>query len=536
MTLGSSSDVMDINMSMQWGEAVIYVKELTDGMEWNRFLPDPHDSTTYDYTSVGQSVDSIHVPGPHESATTFIIGVFPVSNSTCRYTVVGSFSSTAIVLQEGVPQRHFVNQGHNEYFVFNMDRQDADVSVTVTAITGDPDILISYTNPTPGCTVQPGSTTRVCTNYTWMSNDFQSDTITITHSNPCAPSSSSVTVSPDCVNSEAFGMGRFYVATYGFSGSSTYTITAKYTGGRTKLITGVPQTGHTYSSHVCTHRNSVGVCGGSDEHEVQAGYFEFERGGEALDQSETHVSFAITPVCTADEDPGCKSGGKLTAYVNVCVKDDTDPNKCTVNSAYPTAGNSDMMEELEPEARTVVFIANDRAHSTSTSCNPVNDGASCMYYVAIEGIDDIYDEASFSISAVTPDNLVVIPCRPTPAPDGVITWGQDNVRSEVQGYEVCGTDLLPHGWLDVTLEVCSGDLTLRICDGDNSCDGIVPTADDFSVSSNFEKTCYEKHGSESYCEDNVDGALPNVRVNYAARDTYFMSVEGTGSYNLWLGR
>lgn len=194
-----------------------------------------------------------------------------------------------------------------------------------------------------------------------------------------------------------------------------------------------------------------------------------------------------------------------------------------------------MMEELVSGERTVVFIANDPAHITSTSCNPVNEDASCMYYLSIEGIDDFDKESSFLISAITPDNLAVIPCRPTPAPDGVITWGQDNVRNELQGYEVCGTDLVPNGWLDVTLEVCSGGLAVRICEGDNACDGIIPMEDDYSVVSTFDQTCYAKDGAVPYCEDNDEGQLPSVRVKYANADTYFLSVEGTGSYNLWVG-
>ena len=97
-----------------------------------------------------------------------------------------------------------------------------------------------------------------------------------------------------------------------------------------------------------------------------------------------------------------------------------------------------------------------------------------MYYIAIEAYD-ASEDTSFSILASTPQDITIIPCRPTPAPDGVVLWGPEIIATnptssfDGQGYEICATNLVPtaggavqQGTLDVSLEVCSGGKWLMI--------------------------------------------------------------------------
>jgi hypothetical protein len=67
------------------------------------------------------------------------------------YNIMGTFFQDPIILLEGVPQRHYVGEGQTEQFIFNVDRKDRDIMITTTAITGDPDILVSYDNSNPYC-------------------------------------------------------------------------------------------------------------------------------------------------------------------------------------------------------------------------------------------------------------------------------------------------------------------------------------------------------------------------------------------------
>ena len=111
-------------------------------------------------------------------AKTFIVGVQAFGGGEHKYSLLATFNQANIVLLAGVPQRHFVSQGETEFFVFNNDRSDADIIITTTAISGDPDVLVSTINSRPSCELTDpssgsGGTARTCSNYTWMSADWR---------------------------------------------------------------------------------------------------------------------------------------------------------------------------------------------------------------------------------------------------------------------------------------------------------------------------------------------------------------------------
>ena len=95
------------------------MKELKDGAQWNRnSLPKQDDASSYDYTSARNSNGDLLVSGPHDSATTFIIGVY--ASTSMSYNIMGTFFQTPIILIEGTPQRHYVSEGQTEQYIFNV--------------------------------------------------------------------------------------------------------------------------------------------------------------------------------------------------------------------------------------------------------------------------------------------------------------------------------------------------------------------------------------------------------------------------------
>ena len=393
------------------------MKELKDGAQWNRnSLPKQDDASSYDYTSARNSNGDLLVSGPHDSATTFIIGVY--ASTSMSYNIMGTFFQTPIILIEGTPQRHYVSEGQTEQYIFNVDRSDRDIMVTTTAITGDPDILISYNNNQPYCRQDSAgnSFTTHCGNYTWKANNYHDDQIVINHLDPCSGSSDE-----NCVGDDIFAQGVFYIGTYGFE-NSEFSIVVNYVGGVTTLVGGQPQTGETAASTVCKRRDSQGFCVGDDAHDAQVAYFDYRLGSDDWGRAGTHVSFGVTPKCSEEDggytNPGCEDGGKLTVFIKVCVEDEGQESEagiCTVQDMYPTEDNCDLMEVVEGGERSTVFIANDPAHpGLPGTCNPIKLGGKCVYYIAVEGIEDIYDVAKFDIVAQTPSNIGVIPCRPSP--------------------------------------------------------------------------------------------------------------------------
>ena len=226
-------------------------------------------------------------------------------------------------LLSGVPQMHFVTAGDTEYFTFNVDRLDADVRVTATAILGDPDILISpgltQNGQFPACHQSRNDLMRVCGNYTWMSSDFSSDEITVSHNTPCVPTTSSVIVASSCDPRRSFHQGSWYIGVYGYSGISQFSILAAYVGGHVTLVSGQPQDGMTSVANVCTIRNDDGVCANAQVSK-QVAYFSFQV-QPANFKNDMHVSISVTPACLLKNlpaSPGCMGADAVSCEMCKC--------------------------------------------------------------------------------------------------------------------------------------------------------------------------------------------------------------------------
>ena len=542
ISLRSSGDSLTTSLVMLYGQADMYIKKIGEGVSWNTVpLPDRNIPSTYDVTSKGQYLtDQLVFPGPFDSSATFLIGVHATTRGA-GYLITASFNKSPIVLARGVPQVHFVEAGETEVFTFNVDRNDVDIIVTATAITGDPDLLISSTHDQPGCHMtDPVTSTRVCGNYTWMSADLGGDQITINHNAPCEPSGDGTIVDDSCDPRTVLKVGAFYVGAYGFSSTSKFSIMWSYVGGRTELVAGQPQLGSTNSAAVCPTRDEdTGECHGPS-HNKQVAYFTFEV-SPSDSKRDAHISISIMPECDATDGnwdpnlPGCSgtSAASVTAYVKWCVHDDSSQHRaCVMADSFPTEEHYDFKESVNDGDRTVIFIANDKAHP-NLFCNPATEGAPCIYYIAIETANNA--PASFSVTASTVDDVTVVPCRPTPAPDGVINWGPDVVSTDSdmkgKGYEVCGTSLVARGTLDISLEKCTGNMAVMICAGDGACVNQMPSKDDFTAWSDSSQICTQSLNSKKDCVTNVDG-VPRVKLIAAEVDSYLVKVEGQGKYNM----
>jgi hypothetical protein len=174
--------------------------------------------------------------------------------------------------------------------------------------------------------------------------------------------------------------------------------------------------------------------------------------------------------------------------------------------------NYDMTEQIDLGDRTQLFVANDPAHVGEPGyCNPQAAGYNCVYYVSVIVNDETSTPATFTIAASTPDDVEVVPCRPSPAPDGLIIWGVERLggsaAGDKQSYEVCGNDIVAGGLLDVEVETCSGQMEIKICDGDGGgCEGLVPEGNDWNVKSTSVETCNKANaGGVEACQPTMDG-------------------------------
>ncbi len=128
-----------------------------------------------------------------------------------EYTLVVAEGGVATALLDGVPMRDRVQRQQYDYFKMYVDRTNMDLTITVTAFNGDPDLFVSDTVQHP---------TRQNANYS--ARYFREDSITI--------------------SSARLRRGYYYISVYGAGGNSTFSILATFSN-QTMLVDGIPQAG-----------------------------------------------------------------------------------------------------------------------------------------------------------------------------------------------------------------------------------------------------------------------------------------------------
>jgi hypothetical protein len=113
--------------------------------------PDPTDPSSYQFSTRDTEDDHVFIPGPHKDQGVVIIAVKALS--PVRFTIIVSSSNqgSAILLQGGVPQSHFVEAAQNELFKYYPSGGE-DLRITVSARSGDPDLFVSTQYTSPHCT------------------------------------------------------------------------------------------------------------------------------------------------------------------------------------------------------------------------------------------------------------------------------------------------------------------------------------------------------------------------------------------------
>jgi len=147
----------------------------------------------------------------------YYVGIYGVSGS--NYTLRAVTNGMTTQLMNGVPQSDTLQQGHWDYFSFDVPTAGVDVSIIITAITGDPDLYVSSLTDRPNQT-----------NFQYAGFAFGGDAIAIENS-------------PNTT---------WYIGVYAYL-NTTFTIAAYMNDGSNRtmmlLVNGVPQTGVVNSGH-----------------------------------------------------------------------------------------------------------------------------------------------------------------------------------------------------------------------------------------------------------------------------------------------
>jgi hypothetical protein len=183
------------------GNAYLYVSATEQPIRFQR--------RTYQFSSTNSaSTQTVRVDNSSQYFNTSVWYVMAYGVTNCSYTLMATTSHGAILLTTDVPQRSWADAGRYEYFYFQLLSSFESLTLTVTPITGDPDLYLSR-----NLTERP---TNLQGNYQWASARWGADSITL--------------------RGDDLGVGETYFAgVYAFT-NSTFTITLVLSGGNESLL------------------------------------------------------------------------------------------------------------------------------------------------------------------------------------------------------------------------------------------------------------------------------------------------------------
>ena len=167
----------------------------------------------------------------------------PGQQYATNYRATFTLGDTNIVLRDGLPVANVhVQSNKTVWFYYQVPNGNtADVRIVVTALSGDPDIVASFTNPQPYCYFQ--GFVETCTAHDYLENDFGDETLVIPKS-----------ALPTTANAS------LYIGIFGFF-ESYFSIVATQQNGsipdHTLLFDGQPQAGSAYPIMVCPNRDPM---------------------------------------------------------------------------------------------------------------------------------------------------------------------------------------------------------------------------------------------------------------------------------------
>lgn len=193
----SAHQELEISITKELGDPDIYVSLGADSRP-NR--------SNFTWASSTNGNDLVEITTP--AIGTYVIAVY--AYTTCVYSIRAFTTDGTVYLEDGVPVRGSLYSNQWAYYVLDLETE-TDFTVSVTPLSGDPDMYISTTYEHPNST-----------NYDWMSTNYRSDSITIPKTHP-----------KSCVGCS------FYIGVRAYS-PTTYYITATFQN-NVQLENGKPQ-------------------------------------------------------------------------------------------------------------------------------------------------------------------------------------------------------------------------------------------------------------------------------------------------------
>lgn len=516
-------------------------------------LPNPYDPSTYTYSTLDSFDDVVVIPGNFgDEPKTIIIAVVPLSIQFI-YSIVASSSATSLILQSGIPQNHYVEGGQNAYFVYYPDDIE-DLLISVTARSGDPDLLISRHNPHPYCTIE--SYLSKCYNYTYIARKYSTDQIFISKDFPCKAVLSGTTISSNCNPNEQLDNKPVYIGIFAIS-DAKFTITVSVSGMLINLINGVPQLSSTSIGYDCNNRNKLsGACDSTAiSYPIQVAYFRYHvypqissyaHNNEALTTAgneQAVLRFSLMLICGKTY-VRCNP---VNIYISSCSISDCDEVKSHPSPRSISSSNLLVKTNVTSYSPTTIVID---PISSPVYCNPNIKHEECIYYLSIVGdTTNMSEISSFSLTARTPGVVTLVPCDERSA-DGYKTTIDDESSSTLKGYEICSATSPVPFMKDIqyenmifSLEQCYGSTNIKICSEYGPCEDTLPTLSSWTYSMNASHVCSNSMSQSDPNQVNCEAIKDSTSYNLIKQTNlivpqgpengnYFAVAYGKGLFNL----
>jgi hypothetical protein len=220
---------MEVVLTVTRGEADVYVSQSFE----SRPVYDAGKGKVLNWTAKSETRGNDRVslprtlfPACHEDCY-FVIGVLGKSVvPTARFSLVVRRSESIVALQDGVALRDEVGDDEYVYFSVKVTDPEADLSIHLTPLSGDPDLFVDMSPNT-----RPSKE-----NHTWASRSFGSDTLTL----------QAADMKTHCTPNPARGIVcDYFVSVFGWENASFSILTSLHRGWKEpiQLFPGLPQAG-----------------------------------------------------------------------------------------------------------------------------------------------------------------------------------------------------------------------------------------------------------------------------------------------------
>lgn len=358
-----------------------------------------------------------------------------------HFSMTVSYSDSTVTLQSGVPVSSSVQAKEYEYYKYSITIPHVDVVISVTPISGDPDLFIA---------LKPNYHPTKFAQFQWSSSSLGADSLTIQAGD----------IRQKGCNVASDGVCDFYIGVYGWRNAS-YSIVAHMNEGFLNpltLVDGQPQTGHValneymYYKYFVTSDSGVNIpqslrfsLSSADADGDQDMYITFAD----RDSGQSSTSrLMVADTVNFDDDIPAGTGGNSGGTGGTVVHNQLEPGKD--NFDYKSTSYSGVMDEI--------VVSSDMPHYC----------VNCMVYVGVYG----YTAGAYTITA-SASGLA-----------GTLLWGVPTGGHVGTGdynyYVIYNTD--PLGVIVISLTTLVGDADIYVTAHKKSDTGAVtfPTADTVS--------------------------------------------------------